>query len=465
MLDFDHYSAALSGDLHGAACHHLLADANQEFIALLLFRPSTGRRRMSFVLHDMILPDDGEVALHGNASFSGDMMLRVATLAAAGSSGVALAHSHPSGRGWQPMSHIDRDTEQSYANLIRELTGLPLLGLTLAGDKTWSGRVWNVGVGRDVGHHDLATVRTTDPNLRISFNQAIRPTIVRQDSQARTVHAWGDKVQQQLVRMQIAVVGLGSVGLDITGRLAAAGAGHLDLVDPDSVEVVNLDRMVGATREDVGQPKVEVAQRVAMENATHPDPQISAHRVSVCSPQGQAIVLDADVILSCVDRPWPRATMNQLAYSDLIPVIDAGIGIDVFGDGRMRQSTTRAHVVRPGRPCMACSRQLQLGLVEVDRRGLLDDPDYIRGLGQSDRPGAPNVALLTAGISAMQLWQFTAYIAAPGGQTDGGTLRHSLSDHTLDRVEHAHGCIVEDQHGRADGRIRLADAPDDHGIE
>jgi hypothetical protein len=33
------------------------------------------------------------------------------------------------------MSGLDRDTEASYANLVREVTGLPLVGMTLAGAK------------------------------------------------------------------------------------------------------------------------------------------------------------------------------------------------------------------------------------------------------------------------------------------------------------------------------------------
>jgi hypothetical protein len=59
----------------------------------------------------------------------------------------------------------------------------------------------------------------------------------------------------------------------------------------------------------------------------------------------------------------------MLAYADLIPVIDGGIHIDPFPDQGMRNATWRSRVIRPGRPCLSCNKQLNLGLVALDREG------------------------------------------------------------------------------------------------
>ena len=192
-----------------------------------------------------------------------------------------------------------------------------------------------------------------------------------------------------LTRRSVLVVGLGSVGLDIAVRLAATGITHLGLMDFDTIKLHNLDRLIGATATDawLRRSKLDLAQRLAAENATASSPVIDSFDLSICEPTGLAAALDFDQIICCVDRPWPRAVLNLLAYRDYIPVIDGGIAIDVFADGSgMRNATWRSHVLYPGRPCMSCIGQLDLGAVAADQSGALDDPAYITGNGQP--PGA-----------------------------------------------------------------------------
>jgi hypothetical protein len=119
------------------------------------------------------------------------------------------------------------------------------------------------------------------------------------------------------------------------------------------------------------------------------------------------------VIFSCVDRPWPRAVLNTVAYTDLIPVIDGGIALDTFSDGRMRNGIWRAHTLVPGRPCMACLGQPVVGDVSLDKLGLLDDPKYI-AMAKREAPCRQNVAALSASVSSALLAQFVSLTAHPG---------------------------------------------------
>ena len=277
--------------------------------------------------------------------------------------------------------------------------------------------------------------------------------------QLRTVSAWGESRQTDLARRKVLLVGAGSVGLDVFVRLAASGLCHLTVMDFDVVEGHNLDRLIGAARRDVRlrRPKTHVAHREAVQAATAATCRIAVSDWSICEPDGLWLALDHDLIFSCVDRPWPRAVLNALAYSDLIPVIDGGIAIDTFDSGEMRNSTWRSHVVRPGRPCMSCNRQLDLGLVPLERQGLLDDPAYITGSGDRQVPVNQNVAPLSVNVTAGVLAQYVSLSVAPAGFGDPGPLQYSLNTHHLEHRSDASSpyCATEAGEGTGDLRVCL----------
>ena len=377
-------SVAMTAAAEKKLSNLLVRKDGQEDICLATYRPSGGLTRATALVAEAIPPEPGDREVHGNATITAEYVLRGIEIAQRQESGLVLLHSHPGATRWQFMSEPDRDTESSYANLVRETTGLPLVGMTLAtGNHTWSARHWNSGVGRQVDCTHSTNVRVVGDRLAISWNDRLRPPPGITERQLRTVSAWGERCQADLARRRILVVGAGSVGLDVVVRLAASGLSHLTVMDFDLVQAHNLDRLIGARPRDAGlkRPKTHVAWREGMGAATARDAKIEVSNLSICEPEGLQLALDHDLIFSCVDRPWPRGVLNGLAYSDLIPVIDGGIGIDTFDDGRMRNATWRSHVVRPGRPCMSCSQQLDPGEVSLDCLGLLDDPGVHQGIG------------------------------------------------------------------------------------
>ena len=432
----------------------------QEDLCLGTYRPSTGDARVSALVTGVIPPEPGERHVHGNVTVTAEYIVRAAGIAQSKDSGLVLLHSHPGASQWQAMSGPDRDTEASYAHLVREITGQPLVGMTLAsGNNTWSARHWDKGTGKQVDCTHSTNVRVIGENLSVSWNGDLCPAPHPTVAQLRTLSSWGAECQADLARRRVLVVGAGSVGLDVVVRLAASGLQRVTVMDFDLVQAHNLDRLIGAAQRDVRlkRPKYHVARREGMKAATDRNCVIDVSALSICEPEGLRLALDHDLIFSCIDRPWPRAVLNALAYSDLISVIDGGIAIDTFDDGQMRGATWRSHVIRPGRPCMSCNRQLDLGHVVPDRQGLLDDPKYIAGAGRSNDPINQNVAPLSINVAASLFAQYVSSSVAPAGLGDPGPLRYTLSTHHLERLDYttkAH-CPAELAEAAGDQRIEL----------
>src|SRR5581483_7810723 len=179
------------------------------------------------------------------------------------------------------------------------------------------------------------------------------------------------------------------------------------------IEERNLDRTLGAYPADIPKKllKVEIAKRIV--DASHTSARFSAIAINdgVHGKTGLANALDCDALLSCVDRPWPRHILNVLAYAHLIPVVDGGILVRVHDD-RLLHVDWRVHTVGPEHACLYCLDAMRRSDVALDRDGLLDDPDYLKGLSQAEREryGRRNVFAFSLSVASHQVLQLVGLI-------------------------------------------------------
>lgn len=81
----------------------------------------------------------------------------------------------------------------------------------------------------------------------------------------------------RLAAARVAVFGLGGVGGYAVEALARSGVGTLDLIDNDKVCVTNINRQIIATRETIGQYKVDAAKARIL--SINPDAAVNVYRV------------------------------------------------------------------------------------------------------------------------------------------------------------------------------------------
>lgn len=415
------HSVAIPEDVHRPARGHLLRADSQEDLCFALWRPSRGRSRTTALIEKLVLPEAGDRNVHGNVSFEPAFLERALSMAAGTGSGLALLHSHPQGRGWQRMSEDDVAAEHGNAGAAFGATGLPLVGLTLAGDETWSARFWPRVAPRTYQRVWCSTVRVVGNCLVMNYNGSLAPTPVPNGEQVRTVSAWGERIQADLVRLRVGVMGAGSVGGVVAEALARTGFEDVLLIDFDHIKEHNLDRLLYAVRGDVGRLKVEALSEHLSACATASNFRVEHLPAAVYEEEAFRAALDCDVLISCVDRPWGRHVLNLVAYAHLIPVVDGGIMVRTNRFGNLVAADWRAHTATVGRRCLQCLGQYDPGFVQMEREGLLDDPTYITGLPK-DHPlkTRENVFAFAVCCGGLQVLQLLALVMAPLGQSNPG---------------------------------------------
>ena len=153
-----------------------------------------------------------------------------------------------------------------------------------------------------------------------------------------------------LSRSRAALIGLGGGGSHIVQQLAHIGLGNFLLVDTDNIEDTNLNRLVGATLEDVklGAAKVDIAERVI--KGVNPAAEVVKRKASWIEVTAE--LRDVDVIFACVDSMICRSELESFARRFLIPLID--IGMDVHGASSEFSIGGQVVLSMPGKPCMRC---------------------------------------------------------------------------------------------------------------
>lgn len=417
------YSSALTAEVNNELRTHLIRKDGQEDLCFATYSPCTGSKRFSGLIAHPILPDDNDRLVHGNAEFFPDYLTRAIQIATERSEGLAFLHSHPF-KGWQNMSEPDIVAECRLAPTVYGATNLPLLGLTISKDGIWSARFWikDKNKKRTYDREWCDNVRLIDSKLSVYFNDNILKPNIDFDKQLRTVSSWGNKVQEDISRLKIGIVGLGSVGSVVAEILSRTGVSKFTLIDFDNVEIKNLDRTLGVYESDVGCAKVKSIAKSIRKSSTSPIIDIDCVEYSICEEPGYRAALNCDAIFSCVDRPWPRQILNFIAYSHLIPVIDGGIYVKTNSyNTEMKGATWRAHIVGYKRACLECIGQYSTSLAMLEKEGLLEDPEYIKGMSNKiDVNNKENVFAFSTYLAAMEVSQFLSQFIAPCGISDVG---------------------------------------------
>jgi len=134
----------------------------------------------------------------------------------------------------------------------------------------------------------------------------------------------GGPGQQALLESRVAIVGAGGLGGPAGLYLAAAGAGHITIIDDDVVDMSNLQRQVQFVTTDIGMEKaVVMADTVADLN---PDITTQKHVIRLTPDNAKSLLKDHDLIIDGVDDFATRFAINDAALALKTPLISGALG-------------------------------------------------------------------------------------------------------------------------------------------
>lgn len=133
----------------------------------------------------------------------------------------------------------------------------------------------------------------------------------------------GEAGQLHLKNSSALLVGVGGLGSPAALYLAAAGVGHIGLLDGDKVELSNLQRQVLHTVATIGQQKVASGEHAL--NAINPEICITQYPFRLSDENATELMGSYDVILDCTDNLSTRLVVNRFCVQLHRPMVHGAV--------------------------------------------------------------------------------------------------------------------------------------------
>lgn len=171
----------------------------------------------------------------------------------------------------------------------------------------------------------------------------------------RQIRAFGIDIQNLLQKLHIAIVGVGGTGSAIAEELIRLGVGNLTVIDGETFEKTNINRVYGSRISDDGIEKVEITKRLASEIGLGTSINTINQPISFQSVVNK--LKNADIIFGCTDDQWGRSILTRLAVYYGIPVFDMGVRID-SNDNIIKSVEGRVTTLLGGYACLFCRERI-----------------------------------------------------------------------------------------------------------
>lgn len=303
-------------------------------------------------------------------------------------------HTHPFLPAGVSFSATDDQDEHTFFRfLTQKFAGLHYASIVLS-QSQYSARVWTCsGNGSIVARRALLKTQTRPEHIASAdFREPTEheektATAELEGIFQRSTLALGLSVMRTLMHHQaITIVGVGGLGSIIAEHLIHMGFQEIHLIDPDVLELSNLNRVVGACYQDAEQkrPKVEVVKRHL--TSINPHARVLAYQRDVYEKEMERVVALSDWVMVATDNHSSRLRAQQLSLQYFVPLISVGVTISVKGQ-TIEDMSGEVITARVGDGlCLRCLKRINPTKVASERhpdqgiREALVQRGYVTGL-------------------------------------------------------------------------------------
>jgi len=176
------------------------------------------------------------------------------------------------------------------------------------------------------------------------------------DRYKRQIALFGDAGQSRISAAHVFQIGAGGLGMHTIQQLAYLGIRRWTIADGDTVNISNLNRLIGALSDDVGKPKVDIAARLI--ESVQPEAEIHVLPLMLPDESITRAIQTATVVIGAFDAELPRLMAIETCSLSGVPYVDLATEIISVGDNEVIFGG-RIVVASDGQGCPDC-----LGLID-----------------------------------------------------------------------------------------------------
>lgn len=334
-------SLTLTEDQHAHLKRHLFPGDGHESAAIMLCR-FTGPVKERLIVYAISIVPDEKCAERTPKfiSWPGQCIEDAIDRAEQHADAIVLIHSHPGGM--FAFSNIDDESDAST---------MPALFSAIDAE----------------GFHHGSAIMVPDGSIKVrlyrsngkfqSINRIMRVGHNINDiSKPHSTHVmpFGLEMTKIFLAQTACVIGVSGTGTLVAELLARKGVGHLILIDFDTMEHKNLNRIVNSTIRDAEQKRAKVGMMAAAIERYSPDTTVTIVNASIEERQAIIAASAADILFSCVDSMAGRSIAELICLCSVIPMVDLGVTIptrkDADGNIHIADVCGRIDYVRPDGP-------------------------------------------------------------------------------------------------------------------